>query len=64
MSLTLLGSALAYVLTDSGRFIVVNLVRIANMPIALVLMMTFAIGLLAIGGALVAATKLQDVRTQ
>ena len=64
ISLTLLGSALACILTDSGRFIVVDLVRVAHMPITSVLIMTFAIGFLAISGALVAAmTKLQDIRT-
>ncbi len=64
IGLTLLGSALASMLTDSGRFIVVDLVRLAQMPFASVLIMTFAIGLLAISGALVAAmAKLQDIRT-
>jgi hypothetical protein len=64
IGLTFLGSFLAYVLTDSGRFILVSLVRLANLPFTWVLMITFAVGFLAIGGALFAGlTKLQDART-
>jgi hypothetical protein len=64
LGLTLLGSALAYVLTDSGRFILVSVVRLANLPVVWVFILTFAIGVLAIGGAFAAAmAKLHEAQT-
>ena len=63
ISLTLLGSALAYIVSDSGRFIIVNLFRVANMPPLLLLTLILGTGLLAIGAALVAAVaKVRDAR--
>lgn len=61
MGLTLLGSALACVVSDSGRFIVVNLVRVANLPPLALGALTLVVGLLAVSGALLTAVaKLRE----
>jgi hypothetical protein len=63
IGLTLLGSALAYILSDSGRFIVVNLVKLSNLSPLLVITLTVAVGVLAVSGALVTAVaKLREAR--
>lgn len=64
IGLTLLGSALAFVFSDSGRFIVVNLFRLANLPPLTLAVLTLAIGVLATSGAVVTAVaKVRDGRT-
>lgn len=61
IALTIIGSALAYVLSDSGRFVVVNLVRLANLPPLALVSLTFGVGLVAIAAALVTGvTKLRE----
>lgn len=63
IGLTLLGSALAWVLSDSGRFIVVDLMRLANLPPLIIGALTLAIGLLVTSGALLTAiARLRDAR--
>jgi hypothetical protein len=44
--ITLLGCVLAYVLSDSGRFVVVNLVKLTMLPITWLLIATVASGIL------------------
>jgi hypothetical protein len=44
--ITLLGCVLAYVLSDSGRFIIVNLVKLSMLPMTWLLIATVASGIL------------------
>jgi hypothetical protein len=53
--ITLLGCALAYVLSDGGSFIVANIARLATLPLLWLLALAFAIGILTAAGGLVAA---------
>jgi hypothetical protein len=55
ISVTLLASALAYFLSDGGRFIVVGLVRLSALPLLWLAILAFGGGLLAMAGGLYAA---------
>ncbi|MEP6602841.1 MAG: hypothetical protein ABJB69_02720 [Spartobacteria bacterium] len=55
VSIALLGSALAYVLSDSGRVVSENVARLATLPPLWLLIGAFAAGALAVTGGLLAA---------
>jgi ABC-type spermidine/putrescine transport system permease subunit II len=64
IALTLLGSALAYIVSDSGRFIVVSLVRLAHLPPLVLATLALGIGLLVTSGALITAVaKVREVES-
>jgi hypothetical protein len=52
-----MASALAYVLSDGGRFLVVAMARLATLPTLWLLALAFGIGILAMAGGLVAAVS-------
>lgn len=56
-----LASALTYVLSDGGRFVIVEMFRLTTIPTAWVLAFALATGLLVMIGGIVAATS-QTVR--
>jgi hypothetical protein len=55
IGITLLGSVLAYVLSDGGRFVSVNVARVASLPLLWLLLIAFGSGILVTGGGLIAA---------
>ncbi len=55
LGITLLGSALAYVLSDDGRFIAVMFERVAILPVLWIFALALATGLLITGLGLAAA---------
>ena len=55
IGITVLGSALAYVLSDGGRFVTVNVARFAELPAMWLLLVAFGSGLLVTAAGLVAA---------
>lgn len=55
--ITLLGSALAYVLSDGGRFIAVTVERAAILPLLWIFALALGIGLLMTGLGLAAAVS-------
>lgn len=57
LGITLMASALAYVLSDGGRFLVVAMARLATLPTLWLLALAFGIGILAMAGGLVAAVS-------
>ena len=57
LGITLVASALAYVLSDGGRFLVVAMARLATLPTLWLLALAFGIGILAMAGGLVAAVS-------
>jgi hypothetical protein len=64
VGITLLGSALAYVLSDGGRFVTVNLTRLAQLPMLWLLVIAFGSGLLVTAGGLIAAiSKSRDLQS-
>ncbi|MDQ2824976.1 MAG: hypothetical protein M3R29_05970 [Verrucomicrobiota bacterium] len=55
IGITLLGSTLAYVLSDGGRFVTVKMVWLASLPTVLLLAVAFGSGILVTAGGLIAA---------
>ena len=55
LGITLLGSALAYTLSDGGRFIAVEMERLAVLPSLWLIALALASGLLVMAGGLIAA---------
>jgi hypothetical protein len=55
LGITLLASALAYVLSDGGRFLVVAMARLTALPTFWLLTLAFSAGLLLMVGGVVAA---------
>ena len=55
VGISILGSALAYVLSDGGRFVSVNLIRVALLPTTTILLLAFGSGLLVTAAGLIAA---------
>ena len=55
LGLTVLGCALAYVLSDGGRFVTANVIRLSSLPTLWLLMLAVASGLLVSAGGMVAA---------
>ena len=55
LGITLLGSALAYTLSDGGRFIAVEMERLAVLPSLWLIALAFASGILVMAGGLIAA---------
>ncbi|MFN2542146.1 MAG: hypothetical protein ABR514_08275 [Chthoniobacterales bacterium] len=52
-----LASALAYVLSDGGRFVIVEMFKLTTIPTIWVLAFALATGLLVMAGGIVAATS-------
>jgi len=64
VGITLLGSALAYVLSDGGRFVTVNVARVAQLPALWILFIAFGSGLLVTtGGQIAAISKSRDLQS-
>jgi hypothetical protein len=55
IGITLLGSALAYVLSGGGRFITVEMLRLASLPALWIFVLALGTGFLTMAGGLVAA---------
>jgi hypothetical protein len=55
LGLTILGCVLAYVLSDGGRFITVNVIRLTTLPTLWLLALAIASGRLVSAGGMVAA---------
>ena len=55
IGITLLGCVLAYVLSDGGRFVTVNLVRLSSLPMLWLFAVAFGSGLLVTAAGLIAA---------
>ena len=63
LGLTILGSALAYVLSGRGRFVTEGVVELSNFPLWLLLVFVFGCGLLVGGAAVIfAIRKTPEVR--
>jgi hypothetical protein len=64
LSLTVLGSVLAYVLSDGGRFVVVNMHRLVALSPIYVLLFSLGSGILVMTGGLIAAiTKSRELQS-
>jgi hypothetical protein len=55
IGITLLASALAYVISGGGRFITVEIIRLATLPVLWIVALAFGTGLLMMAGGVVAA---------
>lgn len=55
--ITLLGSVLAYVLSDGGRFITENILGVASLPMLWLLLIAFSTGVLVTSAGLIAAVS-------
>jgi len=55
LGITLLASALAYVLSDGGRFLVLATARLAALPTSWLFALAFVSGLLLMAGGIIAA---------
>jgi hypothetical protein len=55
LGITLLASALAYVLSDGGRFVVVAMERLTTLPTLWIWAFAFGSGLLVMAGGVIAA---------
>jgi len=63
LGITLLASALAYVLSDGGRFLVIAMARLTALPTLWVLVLALGRGLLFMAGGVVAAlSKARELR--
>ncbi len=63
LGITLLASALAYVLSDGGRFLVVGVTRLTALPTLWLFALAFASGLLVMAGGIIAAvSKTSELR--
>jgi hypothetical protein len=63
LGITLLASALAYVLSDGGRFLVVAMARLTALPTLWLLALVFGSGLFFMaGGVVVALSKASEPR--
>jgi hypothetical protein len=63
LGITLLASALAYVLSDGGRFLVVAMARLTALPTLWLLALAFGSGLFVMaGGVVVALSKASEPR--
>jgi hypothetical protein len=64
IGVTALGSALAYVLSDGGRFVVVGMSRLAMIPTLWLFALALATGALVMTGGLIAAmSKTADLQS-
>lgn len=54
-AITLLGCVLAYILSDGGRFVSVNLERVATLPVVWLVAITLGSGVLVMAGGILAA---------
>ena len=57
VAITALGSAIAYILSDHGRFVDESVVWLANFPMWLLLIFAFGVGLVVGAGAVIAAIR-------
>ena len=63
LGITLLASALAYVLSDGGRFLVIAMARLTALPTLWLLALVFGSGLFFMaGGVAVALSKASELR--
>ena len=63
LGITLLASALAYVLSDGGRFLVIAMARLTALPTLWLLALAFGSSLLfTAGGVVVALSKASELR--
>ena len=64
IGLTALGSALAYVLSDGGRFVMIEMSRLAMIPTLWLFAIALASGILVMTGGLIAAiSKTTDLQS-
>ena len=64
IGLTALGSALAYVLSDGGRFVVIGMSRLAMIPTLWLFALALASGILVMTGGLIASiSKTADLQS-
>jgi hypothetical protein len=57
VGMSALASALTYVLSDGGRFILIEMFRLTTIPTAWVVVFALAAGMLVMAGGIVAATS-------
>ena len=63
LGMTLLASALAYVLSDGGRFLVIATARLVALPALSLFALAFVTGLLfMVGGVIAALSKTSELR--
>jgi hypothetical protein len=62
VGLTALGSALAYTLSDGGRFVAVEMARLSMLPALWLYALAFGSGLLVMTGGLIAAMSKMSER--
>ncbi len=64
IGLTALGSALAYVLSDGGRFVVIGMSRLATIPTLWLFALALGSGILVMTGGLIASiSKTADLQS-
>jgi hypothetical protein len=64
IGMSLLASALAYVLSDGGRFVVVGMTRLSVLPSLWLMLLALGSGILVMTGGLVAAmSKTSELRS-
>jgi hypothetical protein len=64
VGLTAIGSALAYTLSDGGRFVAVEMARLSTLPALWLYALAFGSGILVMTGGLIAAmSKMGDLQS-
>lgn len=64
LGITLIASALAYVLSDGGRFVVVAMERLATLPVLWLFALAFGSGILVMtAGAIAAIAKASELQS-
>jgi hypothetical protein len=64
LTITLLASVLAYLLSDGGRFLVVEATRLTTLPILWLLVLALGSGILVMAGGVIAAiSKAREVQS-
>jgi len=63
IGVTAIGSALAYTLSDGGRFVAVEMARLSTLPALSLYALAFGSGILVMAGGLIAAmSKMSDLQ--